>query len=202
MHVRVSCRRRRLPPHRGAPWFDRPVHRQRSVPVPYSSPYVRSRKGRSPFQAADAVFLRSMLDIVGDLLAQMATETDSVAILQGLCGSLRSFVDADRVSPIVDADADQSVLVGRSSPTEMTTFQRPSRPIPAPSVTAQAASPSRSCHPRVSRWPRSRRTGRPVPSADQLDRQVTGRFANLAFVVIERHLAHVGSSNPSPSTGR
>ena len=131
-----------------------------------------------------------MLDIVGDLLAQMATETDSVAILQELCGSLRSFVDADRVSLIVDADADQlgarwSVVADRDDDLSATVETDPRSlghgsgrfavPIVSPSgqplATLQA------------NWS----TGPDRPT--ELDRQVTGRFANLAFVVIERHLA-------------
>jgi signal transduction histidine kinase len=144
----------------------------------------------SAFDGADPAMLRAMLDIGGSLLAEIASSTDSVIILQELCGSMRDFLDAVEVRLVVSGEAAE--YGARWSVIADATGVGPLEPEAAPryhpsggrhhvDIVSSSGDPLAVLH---ITWA-DHTAHRPT----ELDRLISSRFGYMAFVVIERHLA-------------
>ncbi|MGB5756770.1 MAG: sensor histidine kinase [Acidimicrobiales bacterium] len=148
----------------------------------------------SAYDHADPAFLRLMLDIGGRLLSEIASETDSVAILQDLCGSMQDFLDAVEVRLVISGEAAE--FGARWSVIADETGVGPIEPAPGADHRPQPHPGSGHHHVDIVassgdplavlsvKWP-----GGSANRPTELDRLVCSRFGYMAFVIIERHLA-------------
>jgi len=148
----------------------------------------------SAFDDADPAVLRGMLGIGGILLAEIASETDSVSILQDLAGSLRDFLDAVEVRLVVSGEAAEfgahwSVIADENGvrppdPDELANLVAGSTHHPARHHVDIESSLGEPLAVLSVAWS-DHNGARPT----ELDRLIVSRFANMGFVILERYLA-------------